>query len=312
MAGLVGGLGLNLHNPVPHALFAIPWLVWLLTRKDRWTVVPAMLAGYLPWVAVGFGWRHLLQGLAGGTASAGTASGGSSLDDALTLLAGAISLPGSARLFERVLGLGKFWLWAAPGMALLACIGFWLHRGQLALRLLLTSLAVTFAGFVFVPLTQGHGWGFRYLHSAWFVVPVLAAAAFAPSARDSRTEPSWDVRPLANWARAAALAGLLIMVPGFAWRVHTYVAGHLAQLPQADHGRPRVLLISPYGYFSFDLVQNDPFLRDPLIHMVSYGQAADAQMMQQYYPDLVKLSESSRGSVWGYADPPNSGSHTQP
>jgi len=29
LAGLVGGLALNLNNPLPHAAFALPWVIWL-------------------------------------------------------------------------------------------------------------------------------------------------------------------------------------------------------------------------------------------------------------------------------------------
>ena len=54
-AGLVGSLALILHNPVPHALFAAPWIVAMaMDRDQRRYYVPLML-GYLPGVAVGSG-----------------------------------------------------------------------------------------------------------------------------------------------------------------------------------------------------------------------------------------------------------------
>ncbi|MGG2305238.1 hypothetical protein ACE4Z6_27835, partial [Salmonella enterica] len=31
-AGLLGSIALTLHNPVPHLLFALPWIGWLALR----------------------------------------------------------------------------------------------------------------------------------------------------------------------------------------------------------------------------------------------------------------------------------------
>ncbi|MFM8803163.1 MAG: hypothetical protein ACKOK8_04540, partial [Planctomycetia bacterium] len=39
-AGLLGGLGLVLHNPFPHFAFSLPWLAWLAARRDRWATLP--------------------------------------------------------------------------------------------------------------------------------------------------------------------------------------------------------------------------------------------------------------------------------
>jgi hypothetical protein len=33
LAGTVGSFALTLHNPVPHLLFAIPWVFWTATRR---------------------------------------------------------------------------------------------------------------------------------------------------------------------------------------------------------------------------------------------------------------------------------------
>ncbi len=47
-AGLVGSLALILHNPVPHALFAIPWIIALAGDRDQRRYVWPLLLGYLP------------------------------------------------------------------------------------------------------------------------------------------------------------------------------------------------------------------------------------------------------------------------
>ncbi len=46
-AGVVGSIALSLHNPVPHTLFAIPWLIWIVTRPGGVRLVGLMCLGYL-------------------------------------------------------------------------------------------------------------------------------------------------------------------------------------------------------------------------------------------------------------------------
>src|SRR2546430_11346262 len=65
-------------------------------------------------------------------------------------------------------------------MMILAVTGAWRWRHDTRVLTLAASALVTILGFLFVPYDQGHGWGFRYFHSAWMTLPVLAAAALTP------------------------------------------------------------------------------------------------------------------------------------
>jgi hypothetical protein len=302
-AGLIGGLALTLHNPVPHMLFAVPWLMWLAFQPDRRRLIPAIAAGYLPWVMiVGFGWHRLLQGLGEGTTSAAAANGGNPFAVAISSLAGVFKVPGATQLTDRLIGLAKLWIWAAPLLLLVACAGFWRFRRDTRFRLLLASAVLTFVGYLFVPLSQGHGWGFRYFHSAWFVLPILAASVVTGGSGKAAGDARPARGPLGRYALATALGGLLVMTPFFLWQVHSFIQEHLAQVPAAERGRPRVVIIDPYmGYYAQDLAQNDPFLRAPVIRMITQGRDNDMAMMARYFPDLVLLSKSFRGTVWGYA-----------
>ena len=302
VAGFIGGLALTLHNPIPHLLFAIPWAAWLTLRTDRLRLIAAAAAGYAPWVViVGFGWYEVLQGLKPPGTDGMVAPG--SLASALGMLGSVFSLPGGSQIIDRVIGLAKLWLWAAPALILMAGIGFWRHRRDGRFRWLLAGAVLTLVGYLFVPLSGGHGWGFRYFHSAWFVLPVLAAAALAPRSTDA-SKSEHPTGGLTGYSQAAALGGLLVMVPYFAWQVQSFISAHLAQAPVADHGSARVVIISPFmQYYAQDLVQNDPFLRQSTIRMASRGRPADARMMAEHFPDLVLLGKDYRGSVWGYEDP---------
>ncbi len=57
LAGLAGGFSLVLHQPFPHAVFALPWIIWLVTRRGQILRNLFFLAlGYLPVVLLGLGW----------------------------------------------------------------------------------------------------------------------------------------------------------------------------------------------------------------------------------------------------------------
>jgi hypothetical protein len=298
LAGCAGGLALTLHNPVPHMLFAAPWLVWTAVQKDRLRQIVAMAAGYLPWIiVVGFGWHALLQSLeAVGPARAGTSG---IVDSAISTIKGVLRLPGRTLLQDRAIGFAKLWLWAAPMLVVMSIYGAWIWRRATLAGLLVASAILTLLGYLFVPLSQGHGWGFRYFHSAWLVLPVLAGAALARpgEGRIDLSEPN----QLGKYSLAAALLALVCITPLVLWQVRSFMDAHVAQLPDAPAGTPRVLIISPSsGYYSQDLVQNDPFLRNEVVRMVTQGRAADAKMMRLEFPEYVMLAKTHKGTVWGY------------
>ena len=56
-AGVAGSIALTLHNPVPHMLFAAPWIVWLATRERGVQKLAWLALGYLPLcLLLGVGW----------------------------------------------------------------------------------------------------------------------------------------------------------------------------------------------------------------------------------------------------------------
>ena len=61
-AGLVGSFALVLHNPLPHTLFALPWIVAMAANKDLRRHLAPLVAGYLPiTLTLGLGWVILSQ-----------------------------------------------------------------------------------------------------------------------------------------------------------------------------------------------------------------------------------------------------------
>jgi hypothetical protein len=304
-AGAVGSLALALHNPVPHTLFALPWLVWVATRQGGMRLLVALIAGYLPLCALlGLGWflfsgQLLSEGLVSATAPILPSH-------RLQSMIEIFSLPDATVVLARLIGIAKTWVWAVPGLMILAAIGAVRWRHDVLCRLLAASALLTLFGYFLVPVDQGHGWGYRYFHSAWMALPLLATAAlFRPACIP--TEPNSPARLFEDSESKSFVAVCILLTlifgVGFrAWQLQNFMAHDLSQVPQYKGTERRVVILD--GRFSFygaDLVQNDPWLRGNEIRMYSHGGAADQQMMTQYYPQLHRVYVDRYGAVWSQA-----------
>jgi hypothetical protein len=302
VAGVVGSIALVLHNPVPHMLFAAPWLVWVASRQRGMRLLAALIAGFLPLCALlGVGWflfsaRLLSDGLAPGAAPI-------SLSHRLQSMIEIFSLPNSTVLLARLIGIAKVWVWAVPGLMILAAVGAVRWRHDVLCRLLTASAVLTVFGYIFVPVDQGHGWGYRYFHSAWMALPLLATAALFQPARFAG-EASLPTRLFEdNETKCFVLACILLTLVfgvGFrAWQMQEFLAHDISQVPQYTGTERRVVILN--GRFSFygaDLVQNDPWLLGNEIRMYSHGASADQRMMAQYYPEFQMVYSDRYGTVW--------------
>jgi hypothetical protein len=284
-AGLVGSVALTLHNPVPHLLFALPWLVWLATQPGRMQLLAGLAVGYAPLcVLLGLGWFWFTGELR--QIDSHAAAGADVQLEHIARLGQAIALPDRSVAVARLVGLAKIWVWAVPGLLLLGVIGAWKSRDNVLCRLLAYSALLTFVGYLFVPMDQGHGWGFRYFHSAWLALPILGAAAV----RDEQT------RALVV---GCALLTLVFGVGFRAWQVHDFIADDLAQMPAYAGTERRVIILDmTTDYYGADLVQNDPWLRGDVIRMISRGRADDEAMMRAHFPGMHRVYSDVHGSVW--------------
>jgi|CXWL01.1.fsa_nt_gi hypothetical protein len=301
LAGLVGSLALVLHNPAPHLLFALPWIIWLACRQaglgERLRILGALGAGYLPLcLLLGWGWPFFLQSfsLQQPVAAVASPSGaGRMLVDSLQAVT---SWASGVGLGTQLLGLCKLWIWAVPGLVALAVLGAWrLRHGQGYWLAMIGSALLTYFAYFLVRFDQGHGWGYRYFHAAWLVLPLLAAGAV----RD-RHAPS----PLRSYLAGCAVLSLAILTAFSALLVESHVTRHLSQTPGAASGKVRVVIVNPsVGYYIWDLAQNDPFLRNEVIRLASRGAQADRDMMARNFPQYRLLGTELRGTAWGVAQP---------
>jgi hypothetical protein len=280
-AGLVGALALLLHNPVPHMLFAAPWLIaFALDDSKRRRLMPLAI-GYAPAIAVGLGWAWLRSDIA---PAAHSAAIGATLKSVFTL-------PDADILNMRVAAAAKMWVWAVPCLFYFALLGYMRARDNLYVRLFMLSAICTFVGYLFVPFDQGHGWGYRYFHSTWGVVPILAACALT-----GRTDAG---RGLVTFAGVAAVLSLLMLVPLQLMQIDGFINGHLAMVPAAKRPGGNVYFIDfRGGYYIADMIQMDPTLRSEDLYLASRGSQVDEQLIQHNWPKAVQCGSGPFVVQW--------------
>jgi hypothetical protein len=303
-AGAVGSLALVLHNPVPHVLFALPWLVWVATRRRGLRLLARILAGYLPLCALlGLGWLIFSDHLV----SEGVQSSASPVSiHRLQSMIQIFSLPNQTVWLARLVGVAKTWVWAVPGLMILAIAGAIRWRRYVPYQLFISSAILTVLGYFLVSMDQGHGWGYRYFHSAWMTLPILATAAMFRPAESLRKERSparlFEDGDTHDFVAACIFLTLGLGVGFRAWQIQDFIARDISQVPRYKGTEPRIVIIDGRNaFYGADLTQNDPWLHGPEIRMYSRGTAADEQMMTRYYPELHQVYADRFGTVWSGA-----------
>jgi hypothetical protein len=159
------------------------------------------------------------------------------------------------------LNLLRFATWQNPLLVPLLLLGAWAagRRDPAALTLWGALLGTLGAMALLLPY-QGHGWGYRYLHGLLGVAALLAAGGWLRLV--DRLEPPG--RDLA-WRSFAVLtaATALVLLPLRAWQTHDYVKGPAAASRLIAAADADVVLVdSTRVPFGWDLVRNDPWLRE--------------------------------------------------
>lgn len=284
LAGLVGGLALAFNNPFPHAAFALPWVLWLLSDPARRNRLIPLALGYLPGLVALVGWVLLQSTLPTNGSNAATAA----WIDRMSLL---INIPTIAIVGQRFWELVRVWAWSAPGLLLLAWIGWRRTRGQIGLQLLGASFVATVVLYAVFPSGQGLGYGARYYHVSWGVLPILAAVPL--------TAIGWE--RLRDLALAAAIVGLMLVVPLELSYGHGLAA--ISTEPMSELSVSGVNLC----FVDFDKVRapgltlnNDPTTAGFIV-LISHGSTADQALVDRYFPGARLVIRTEFGS--GYARP---------
>lgn len=306
LAGLVGSFALVLHNPLPHALFALPWIVWLALQPGPYRNLLALGIGYAPLaLAVGFGWALLLSHIQGDPLFGILPFDDNPVHRVANFfwawhirMRTALAWPDDFVVSSRLAELVRLWNWSVPGLLLLAATGWWLARRDRCVRLLGLSMICTFAGYLFIGFNQGHGWGARYLHPAWGSLPILAAVALVRLGKSNACER------LGGYVASLAVFSLVFATALRAVQINDDLSRHLANRPTPLPGVRQIIFVEhDWPTYTADLVQNDPFLRDKVWIMFSYGQKSNAEFMQTRFPSAQLVHRDRRGEVWRLQPP---------
>ena len=301
VAGLLGGFALVLHNPAPHLSFALPWIAWVLLRR-RAHIAPMLLGYALVFVPMGLGWSAHLGSFDAGQAvlAAKMPQQSSRFAEILARLAGVFRAPDSLLLLARGAGLCKFIVWATPGLAGLAWLGWLSSRRSKTenapyLWLLGASLVFNFAVYFLVRFDQGHGWGFRYLHQSWLALPILGAAFVA------QQSPSFK-----KIVALCCVLGLLVVIPSRALQMRSLFSDALALRPPAST-TPSISFIVEVGEQNV-WIQNDPFLRDSQWNLRFDSPAQNAILARHFLKNARQNARGRWGETWSGSEFLRSGS----
>jgi hypothetical protein len=137
-------------------------------------------------------------------------------------------------------------------------------------------------------------------------LPLLAAAALTPLAADESGGDREGAGPrlfesdaTRSFIVVCALLSLTVGVALRAVQMRDFVVRHRSQVPAYSGTESRVVILDTrHTFYGRDLVQNDPWLRDPVTMMITHGADADAAMMHAEYPRLNRVYADRFGTVW--------------
>ena len=302
-AGAVGSLALVLSNPVPHMLFALPWVLWIGRQPGGRRQLIALGAGYTPLaLLLGLGWWLFLRDLQGNIGALPNLPDGNLLHRLENLawyllleFRNVFVVPGADTIAKRIGEQVRLWSWAVPGLPLLALAGWWvLGRRVVELRLFAFSLVATLLGYLLVSFDQGYGWGARYVHPAWSALAILASASMVSTGQGDQG------RELRNYVARLALYSLVFATALRLFQIRLFMTDQLALRPPFERGSRQIVFIARnFDYYTQDFVQNDPFLRQPVIFMMSHGRIRDYQdVIKRRHPRARKTYDGPSGQTW--------------
>ncbi|WP_212525192.1 hypothetical protein [Actibacterium sp. MT2.3-13A] len=260
----VGCIALVLHHIHVHLFFALPFLLRLLFIERRFVLSLAYAFAYglsclaaVFWMDIAV-WLQGLEPVAAGGAAAEIDGGVGFIRQALR---SGWEMHGWEDLLFWAVNISRFVAWQNLAVLPLAVIALrrWRHMPP-NIRLLAWSIATSLIPYILLMPTQGHGWGYRYLHPVLGNVALIAAFGWL-SARTSLPLEGWQ--RLRRFTGALALVTLCAGLPLRAIQVEAFVRPfHTAAKYLASRAEELVFLDAAGIWYGHDLVRNDPLMRN--------------------------------------------------
>jgi hypothetical protein len=242
---IVGAILIGLHQPQVHLLVAAPFMLRLV-YAFRWQAslwfAAWYLLGLLAWYHVYVILRPTLAGPGGELANMG--------------------FPVLLSLFVTCCHAITLYAWMTPllfPLVLMAAIT-WKTQPPLVQDSLLAAM-LTFLFYLSFPHLQGHGWGYRYMHSAY---GLLALAGAGGAVKLSQHYKDTSVVKL---VMCSLLFSLFVQIPYRCYEVRTMVRP-LAKTWAYIASRPYdfIIIQTSQFWYACDLIRNDPWLKQkPLV-----------------------------------------------
>jgi hypothetical protein len=116
---------------------------------------------------------------------------------------------------------------------------------------------LTFVFYIFFPLNQGHGWGYRYIYG------VLGNAVLLSVAGWYHLKDATGVKRANQFVFVATIFALLIQLPIRCLQVESFVRPFAQAMSFIESAPEEFILIDHTKiWYSQDLIRNDPFLRN--------------------------------------------------
>ena len=152
--------------------------------------------------------------------------------------------------------------WASLATPLLALLGYRrFFRLPPFLQDAAISFLLTFGFYYFFYMDQSHGWGYRYVHGSLGCLVLIAVAGW-----ERLSEMAGD-RTAKIFVTLALVISILFLLPLRGVEAESFIRPY-ARTAAAMHALPvDIVVFDPFdGWYSADLLRNDPYLEDrPLI-----------------------------------------------
>lgn len=252
---VVGFAATGLHQIVFHPLFVAPFVLSLWLGR-RWTLAALYTVGYgaicLFWVL----WRGLVIT---------DFSGGEGGIAAFVAQAQSMFRLDIAALVYMPRNLVRLLAWQNPFTLVLFCIACaGARRWLFPLPQLLAGLVLTLVLVIVVMPYQGHGWGYRYMHSLLGSISLIAVFAWVQF-----------TGPEAARMRGALIACSVFaaaMLPLRAWQMRSFTEPYAKASAAIAKADADLVFVDPSDiWFGVDFVRNDPYLRNtPKVLLLNY------------------------------------------
>jgi hypothetical protein len=249
---VLGALLIGLHQPHVHPLAAAPFVLRLMYSR-RWKD----FSWFVLWYLIGaWGWYQVFSILRPTAFNSGGDLNNFLPTSAFSIVPVLLSL-----IFAACHALTLF-AWATPVLVPFVGMIFFTWKQQPpVIRDGFLAVCLTFFFYLFFPHPQGHGWGFRYLHSVYGLLALVATGGAWTLCREG-----WNSQ-VAKALLASVAFSLLIQIPYRIYEIRTMVRPLALTWNYISRQSCDFVIIKTSDFwYSWDLIRNDPWLQQrPLV-----------------------------------------------